>query len=117
MQQKLEKFLDNRLRAQTADLREIIVVGMAVGEEIPYTHATAILRSEKDANLIICDYQAETESYWPAKPSGLRDKPLFKLGDLTDEYLVLSLFSIKKEKLEDLRREKLVRELKFIMTG
>jgi len=47
----------------------------------------------------------------------LRDKPLFKLGDLTDEYLVLSLFSIKKEKLEDLRREKLVRELKFIMTG
>jgi len=47
MQKKLEKLLYKRLKAQTADLREIIVVGMAIGEKIPYTHATAILRTER----------------------------------------------------------------------
>jgi hypothetical protein len=51
----LEEFLNQRLRGNEADLKEVIVVGMAVGEEVPYSHAVAILANNKDSNLLISD--------------------------------------------------------------
>jgi hypothetical protein len=77
MEQKLEAFLNQRLRGEEADLEEVIAVGMALGEEIPYTHAVAILAHDKGDTLIFSDSAAETERYWPAKPAGQRDKKLF----------------------------------------
>ncbi len=80
----LTEFLNQRMRGEEADLNEVIAIGMAVGEEVPYSHAVSILANEKDSNLLISDSQLPQESYWPAKPQGLREKSLFKLNDLTD---------------------------------
>jgi len=55
MQVGLEEFLNHRMRGEDADLNEVIVIGMAVGEEVPYSHAVAILANEKDQNLLISD--------------------------------------------------------------
>jgi len=57
---------------------------MAMGEEVPYTHAVAILTYPKSDNLIISDPSADSLAFWPAKPPGFEDKPLFKLRDLTN---------------------------------
>jgi hypothetical protein len=57
---------------------------MALGEEVPYAHAIAILTHPKDANLLFSDSAADTLACWPAKPPGYSEKPLFKLGDFTD---------------------------------
>jgi hypothetical protein len=100
-----------------ADMDEVIAVGMALGEEVPYTHAVTILAQSKDNNLIISDSAADSLGCWPAKPPGFGDKPLFKLGDLTDQYITLTLFRIKKEIVTERRREQLERELQYIMTG
>jgi hypothetical protein len=54
---------------------------------------------------------------WPAKPSGYGDKSLFKLGDLTDQYVIITIFKLKKEIVNERHRELLERELRFIMTG
>jgi len=72
------------MREDEADINEVVAIGMAIGEEVPYSHAITILANEKDSNLLFSDSHAPFESYWPAKPAGLRDKPLFKLNDLTD---------------------------------
>jgi hypothetical protein len=82
--QGLEIFLNQHLRGPKADMSEVIAVGMAFGEEVPYTHALTILVQPKDDNLIISDSAADSLSCWPAKPPGYGNKPLFKLGDLTD---------------------------------
>jgi hypothetical protein len=82
--QGLECFLNQRLRGQDADLEEVIVVGMGVGEEVAYTHAITILKAFKGDNLIISDSSADSFSFWPAKPTGYGNKPLFKLEDLTN---------------------------------
>jgi hypothetical protein len=117
MEQKLEAFLNQRMRGEEADLEEVIAVGMALGEEIPYTHAVAILAHDKGDNLIFSDSAAETERYWPTKPAGLRDKTLFKLGDMADQYLILTLFRFKKEVVTDKRRGQLELELRYVMSG
>jgi hypothetical protein len=96
---------------------EVIVVGMALGEEVPYTHAVTILTLPKNDNLIISDSSADSLCCWPAKPPGYGDKPVYKLGDLTDQYIVLTLFKIKREEVNEKRRVQLERELKYIMTG
>jgi hypothetical protein len=57
---------------------------MGVGVEVPYSHAVTILKATKGDNLIISDPSADSLACWPAKPPGYGDKPLFKLGDLTD---------------------------------
>jgi hypothetical protein len=49
---------------------EVIVVGMAVGEEVAYTHALTIMKAFKGDNLIISDSSTETFAFWPAKPRG-----------------------------------------------
>jgi hypothetical protein len=72
------------MRGEDSDLNEVILIGMAVGEEVPYSHAIAILATEKDSNLLISDSHLPLGSYWPAKPVGQRDKSLFKLNDITD---------------------------------
>jgi len=79
MEQCLEAFLNKRLRGPEADLSEVIVVGMGVGEEIPYTHAVTILTVPKTDNLLVSDPSADQLGCWPAKPAGFADKPLFKL--------------------------------------
>jgi hypothetical protein len=117
MEQKLEAFLNQRMRGEESDLEEVIAVGMALGEEIPYTHAVAILAHDKDNTLIISDSAAETERYWPTKPAGLRDKTLFKLGDMADQYLILTLFRVKKEVVTDKRRGQLELELRYVISG
>jgi hypothetical protein len=117
MEQKLEAFLNQRMRGDEAELEEVIAVGMALGEEIPYTHAVAILTHDKGETLIFSDSAAEQERYWPTKPAGLRDKSLFKLGDMADQYLIITLFKLKKEIVDENRRDKLMLELEFIMTG
>jgi hypothetical protein len=90
---------------------------MALGEEVPYTHAFTILNNPKDDNLIISDSAADSLGCWPSKPPGYGDKPLFKLGDLTDQFIILTLFRIKKEIVTERHRELLERELQYIMTG
>ena len=84
MRQNLEAFLDQRLRGPDADLEEVIAVGMALGEEVPYAHAITVLTNPKDSNLIFSDSAADSLCCWPAKPPGYGDKPLFKIGDMTD---------------------------------
>jgi hypothetical protein len=96
---------------------EVIAVGMALGEEVPYTHAITVLTNPKDENLIISDSSADSLGCWPGKPPGFSDKPLFKLGDLTDQYVILTLFRLKREVVAERRREHLERELRYIMTG
>jgi len=115
--QGFEAFLNQRLRGPEADLDEVIAVGMALGEEVPYTHALTILTNPKDDNLIISDSAAESLGCWPGKPPGYGDKPLCKLGDLTDQYLILTLFRVKKELVTERRRDQLELELQYIMTG
>lgn len=117
MEEKLQRFLNKMMREEEAEVKELIVVGMAQGEEVPYTHAIAILRHDKDNNLIISDSQADNEHYWPAKPVGLRDKRLFKLGDLTDQYEIITLLTISKEIMEEHTQDQLEREIRYIMTG
>jgi len=117
VEQLLEGFLNERLRGPEADLTEVIVVGIAVGEEVPYTHAVTVLAIPKTDSLLISDPAADTLACWPAKPPGYADKPLFKLRDLTNEYVVLTLFHIKSEALSKERQQQLERELCFIMTG
>jgi len=80
----LEEFLHQRMMGEEADLNEVISIGMALGEEVPYSHAVTILANEKDSNLLFSDSHAALGSYWPSKPAGQRDKPFFKLNDLTD---------------------------------
>jgi hypothetical protein len=94
MRQNLEEFLNLRLRGPEADLEEIIVIGMTLGEEVPYAHAITVLTNPKDSNLIISDSAADSLGCWPAKPPGYGDKPLFKLGDLTDQFIILTLFKL-----------------------
>jgi plasmid stability protein len=115
--QGFEGFLNKHLRGKEADLNEIIAVGMALGEEVPYTHAIAILTNPKDDNLIISDSAADFLGCWPAKPPGYGDKPLMKLGNLTDQFIILTLFKIKKDVVSEKHREQLERELRYIMTG
>jgi hypothetical protein len=76
--QGFEAFLNQRLRGPGADMNEVIAVGMALGEEVPYTHAFTILAQSKDGNLIISDSAADLLGCWPAKPPGYGDKPPFK---------------------------------------
>jgi len=90
---------------------------MAVGEEVPYTHAVTVLSLPKSQNLLISDPAADSLACWPAKPPGYTDKPLFKLRNLTNEYVVLTLFQVKREVVSDDREQELERELRFIMTG
>jgi len=80
----LEAFLNKTLRSSEADLSEVIVVGMGVGEEVPYTHAVTILTIPKNDNLLVSDPSADSLACWPAKPPGYAEKPLFKLMDLTN---------------------------------
>ncbi len=117
MRQDLEAFLNLRLRGPEADLEEVIVGGMALGEEVPYAHAITILSLPKDTNLIFSDSAADTLACWPAKPPGYGDKPLFKLGDLTDQYVILKIFLLKREVVSERHRELIKRELRYIMTG
>jgi hypothetical protein len=51
----LEKFLNQRMRGENSDLNEVILIGMAMGEEVPYSHAIAILATQNDSNLLISD--------------------------------------------------------------
>jgi hypothetical protein len=74
----------------------VIMVGMALGEEIPYTHAITLLTNPKDDNLIISDSAADSLGCWPGKPPGYGGKPIFKLGDLTDQFIILTLFKLKR---------------------
>lgn len=97
MEQLFEAFLNERLRGSEADLKEVIVVGMAVGEEVPYTHAVTFLSLPKTDSLLVSDPAADSLACWPSKPSGYGDKPLFKLRDLTNEYVVLTVFRVKRE--------------------
>lgn len=113
----LEAFFNKRLRGSEADLEEVILVGMALGEEIPYAHAITVLTNTKDTNLIFSDSAADTLACWPAKPPGYGDKPLFKLNDITDQYVILTIFRLMKEEVSQRQREMLGRELYFIMTG
>jgi hypothetical protein len=115
--QGFEAFLNKHLRGPEADMEEVIAVGMALGEEVPYTHAITLLTNTKDDNLIISDSAADSLGCWPCKPPGYGDKPIFKLGDLTDQYIILSLFKLKREIVTERRRELLERELYLIMTG
>ncbi len=117
LSQDLEAFLNLRLRGPEADLEEVIVVGTALGEEVPYAHAITILSHPKDSNLIISDSAADTLACWPAKPPGYGDKPLFKLGDITDQYVILTIFRVKREVIAERHQEHLKRELRYIMTG
>ncbi len=117
MVQSLEDFLNQPLRGPEADMDEVIAVGMALGEEVPYTHAITLLTNPKDDNLIISDSASDSLGCWPGKPPGYGVKPLFKLGDLTDQYIISSLFKIKKEVVKERHRELLERELYAIMTG
>lgn len=96
MHQHLETFLNLRLRSPEADLEEIIVVGMALGEEVPYAHAITVLTNPKDTNLLFSDSAADSLCCWPAKPPGYGEKPLFKLGDITDQYIILTIFTLKR---------------------
>jgi hypothetical protein len=98
-------------------LEEVIAVGMALGEEVPYTHAFTVLSIPKGDNLIISDSAADSLGCWPAKPPGFGSKPIIKLGDMTDQFAVLTIFKIKREIVTERRREQLERELQFIMTG
>jgi hypothetical protein len=81
---RLENFLNEHLRGPHAILNEVLVAGMGIGEEVPYSHCVAILKAGKSDNLIISDCAADTLACWPAKPPGFGHKPLFKLGDLSD---------------------------------
>jgi hypothetical protein len=40
-------------------LEEIILVGMALGEEVPYAHAITVLTNPNDKNLIFSDSAAD----------------------------------------------------------
>ncbi len=71
----------------------------------------------KDDNLIISDSAADSLGCWPAKPPGFGDKPLFKLGDITDQYVILTLFKIKREIVTERKRKLLDLELHQVMTG
>jgi hypothetical protein len=51
----IETFLNKRMRGEDSDLNEVILIGMAVGEEVPYSHAIAILATQNDSNLLISD--------------------------------------------------------------
>jgi hypothetical protein len=55
MLEGLQEFLNHRMRGEDSDLNEVILIGMAVGEEVPYSHAVAILATENDSNLLISD--------------------------------------------------------------
>ena len=48
---------------------EVIMVGMALGEEVPYTHAVTILTHPKNDNLIISDSAADSLGCWPGTAS------------------------------------------------
>jgi len=117
VEEKFKTFLNKMMREEDAKLKELIVIGMTQGEDVPYTHAIAIIRHDKDNNLIISDSHADNEHYRPAKPVGLRDKRLFKLGNLTDEYEIITLLRIEREQVNKSDWDQQEIELKYVMTG
>lgn len=93
---------------------ELVIFGMAMGENIPYSHSVAcILHSNQIA---IADGYASEVQWWRNKPAAFPGETV-SLKDLFENYQALSAYKITRVEVGGEERETLERELRYIMTG
>ncbi len=101
-----------------AEFKELIVIGVAQGAVVAYSHACTFVAIDQDnkRHLAYLDCQGKDVEWYPSVPSA-QTGPLLSFNDEFDKFWELKVFEVKRIPVDPERAQAINRQMTYVMTG